>query len=84
MLDFAHFFEDKILRRNLKMKRKKMTSPFELPTFNGYTVDIRLKQFRKVEYGENPQIEFIDFDSEKGQELLLEMQEYFSSLFEEY
>jgi len=59
-------------------------TPFELPTFNGYTIDIKLKQFRKVEHGENPQIEFIDFDSEKGQELLLEMQEYFSSLFEGY
>ncbi len=61
-----------------------METPFELPTFNGYTVDIRLKQFMKVERGEAPKIEFIDFDSEKGQELLLEMQEYFSSLFEEY
>ena len=59
-------------------------TPFELPTFNGWTIDARLRQFRKVIRGENPQIEFIDFDSEKGQELLLEMQEYFSSLFEEY
>ena len=60
-----------------------MTSPFELPAFNGWTIDARLRQFRKVVHGENPQIEFIDFDSEEGQELLLEMQEYFSSLFEE-
>ena len=59
-------------------------TPFELPTFNGWTIDIRLKQFRKVERGENPKIEFVDFDSKEGQELLLEMQEYFSSLFEGY
>ena len=63
--------------------------PFQLPTYNGYTIDRRLRQFRKVscaahgDSGEFPGIEFIDFDSEKGQELLLEMQEYFSSLFEE-
>jgi len=59
-------------------------TPFQLPTFNGYTIDARLRQFRKVEHGENPQIEFIDFDSEQGQELLLEMQKYFRFLFEEY
>ena len=66
------------------MKKMENQTPFELPTFNGWTIDARLRQFRKVTRGENPQIEFIDFDSEKGQELLLEMQEYFSSLFEEY
>ena len=33
-----------------------------LPVFEGYTVDVRLKQFRKVK-GES--IEFIDFDSVK-------------------
>jgi hypothetical protein len=58
--------------------------PFELPTFNGWTIDARLRQFRKVERGESPKIEFIDFDSEEGQEILAEMQEHFSSLFEEY
>lgn len=45
----------------------------KLPEFNGYTVDEKLKQFRKVDRDE-PSIEFIDFDSEKGQELLDEMQ----------
>jgi hypothetical protein len=39
----------------------------ELPVFKGYTVDIRLKQFRKVEKGE---IEFIDFKSLQGDDLL--------------
>ena len=43
----------------------------ELPTINGYTVDERLNEFRKIEYGTEP--EFIPFDSEKGEELLLEM-----------
>lgn len=41
-----------------------------LPEFNGYTVDVRLKQFRKV--SSEPNIEFIDFDSEKGKTLLAE------------
>lgn len=58
--------------------------PFELPTFKGYTIDKRLKQFRKVTRGDNPQIEFIDFESEEGQELLEEMRSYFVELFEEY
>lgn len=38
-----------------------------LPTFRGYTVDVRLRQFRKVS---NRQIEFIDFDSDEGDKLL--------------
>ena len=37
-----------------------------LPVFRGYTVDVRLRQFRKVSDG----IEFLDFDSELGDELL--------------
>ncbi len=39
-----------------------------LPTFKGYTVDERLREFRKVEYGKH--FEFISFSSEKGQKLL--------------
>jgi hypothetical protein len=46
----------------------------ELPKFKGYTVDERLKQFRKVDR-EKPSIDFVDFDSEEGQELLEEMGE---------
>ena len=43
----------------------------QLPTFNEYTVDVRLRQFRRVTVnGENHSIEFIDFDSDEGQELL--------------
>ncbi len=43
----------------------------ELPTFKGYTVDQKLKQFRKVDKNK-PSIDFVDFDSEEGQELLAE------------
>lgn len=43
----------------------------ELPEFNGYTVDHRLREFRKLNYGELP--EFIPFDSKRGIELLEEM-----------
>lgn len=41
-----------------------------LPTFKGYTVDERLKEFRKVPYDKLP--EFISFESEKGSQLLTE------------
>ena len=40
-----------------------------LPTYKGYTVDIRLKEFRKAVWGE--EVEFIPFDSEKGQKLMM-------------
>jgi len=46
----------------------------ELPTFKGYTVDERLQQFRKVDR-DKPSIEFVEFNSEKGQELLEEYEE---------
>ena len=46
----------------------------KLPEFKGYTVDERLKQFRKVDR-KKPDIEFIDFDSEKGKKLLAEYEE---------
>jgi hypothetical protein len=45
------------------------TSPRQLPTFRGYTVDERLREFRKVTYG-NLNIEFVSFDSELGRQLL--------------
>ena len=43
----------------------------KLPEFKGYTVDERLKQFRKVDK-DKPSIDFVDFDSKEGQELLKE------------
>ena len=43
-------------------------SPIRLPEFNGYTIDFRLSEFRKVIYGKS--IEFIPFESRKGKKLL--------------
>ena len=45
----------------------------KLKTFNGYTVDVRLQEFRKIPYGKLP--EFIAFTSTKGQKLLALMHE---------
>jgi hypothetical protein len=42
-----------------------------LKVFNGYTVDLRLKQFRKANIGE--ELVFIEFDSKKGLALLNKM-----------
>jgi hypothetical protein len=42
-----------------------------LPRFKGYTVDARLRQFRKVH--KSGEIDFIDWDSEKGDEILMQM-----------
>jgi len=41
-----------------------------LPVFKGYTVDVRLKQFRKI--FKSGGIEFLDFDTEKGDKILTE------------
>ena len=43
----------------------------KLPEFKGYTIDERLKQFRKVDM-EKPSIDFVDFDSKEGKRLLKE------------
>lgn len=40
-----------------------------LKEFNGFTVDLKLKQFRKAKFGE--ELVFIEFDSDKGQKLLI-------------
>lgn len=45
---------------------------YQLPTFKDYTVDERLQEFRKVTRGEEPTIEFIPFDSDKGKRILEE------------
>ncbi len=39
-----------------------------LPTYQGYTVDERLKEFRVAIYGKK--LEFISFESSKGQKIL--------------
>lgn len=54
--------------------------PFELPTFRGFTVDPRLKEFRKVDRLKGG-LEFVPFNSPKGLELLDEMREYFTFLY---
>jgi len=43
-----------------------------LKEFDGYTVDLRLEQFRKVKPNHGA-VQFIDFDSPKGQRLLQKM-----------
>lgn len=50
----------------------------KLQTYKGWTVDYRLRQFRKVtmkngEIDFSVPIEFMDFDSYEGDELLAEM-----------
>jgi hypothetical protein len=42
-----------------------------LPTFEGCTVDLRLREFRRVH--EDDWIEFIDFDSDEGRAMLRRM-----------
>ncbi len=44
-----------------------------LPTFHGYTIDVRLKEFRKAEWDRLP--EFIAFESEVGRKILSEMED---------
>lgn len=46
--------------------------PYKLPTFRGYTVDERLREFRKMELGQPH--ETIPFDSPEGREMLQQMQ----------
>ena len=62
------------------MKKKKQfiegtsgTSPRRLPVFRGYTIDVRLREFRKLQYGKKS--EFIPFYSEKGFGLLQALSE---------
>jgi hypothetical protein len=40
----------------------------QLPTFNGYTVDVRLREFRKIT--SVSESEFVGFDSPEGDMLL--------------
>ena len=48
--------------------------PYQLPTFKGYTVDMRLREFRKATFGEK--IEFVPFDSPEGKELLGRLKQF--------
>ena len=49
----------------------------KLKTFKCYVVDLRLQQFRKLEYGKQPQ--FIEFNSPRGRKLLAQMHEEVTS-----
>ena len=44
----------------------------KLKEFQGYTVDLRLQEFRKMEYGKifGERLQFIQFTSPKGKKLL--------------
>jgi hypothetical protein len=42
-----------------------------LPLFEGFTVDLRLREFRRVH--DNGWIDFVDFDSEEGHAMLRRM-----------
>lgn len=59
-------------RSVIKLQEVKMVK--ELPKFKGYTVDEKLRQFRKVDKGK-PSIDFVDFDSDEGSKLLEEYEE---------
>jgi len=45
--------------------------PYILPTFRGYTVDVRLREFRRVL--PDCRLEFIPFHTPEGQQLLEEL-----------
>ena len=47
---------------------------YQLPTFKGYTIDMRLREFRKANIGE--EIEFVPFDSPEGKELLGRLKQF--------
>ena len=48
-----------------------MEGPTVLQVFEGYTVDYRLGEFRRVEWDAEP--EWIPFASDRGQELIAQM-----------
>jgi hypothetical protein len=50
------------------MERDGAALPRRLPVFEGYTVDERLAEFRKLDRGRLP--EFVPFSSAKGERLL--------------
>ena len=48
----------------------------ELPKWNGWTIDLKLKQFRRVGREGALGIEFVEFNSVEGREILKEYCEY--------
>lgn len=55
----------------LKFRPVNINGVSKLKKFNGYTIDFRLQQFRKVIYGK--EFKFIEFGSPKGIKLLEKM-----------
>ena len=55
-------------------------SPYILPTFKGYTVDMRLREFRRA----IPDVVFevVPFNSQKGKELLEELKTFAAQVIE--
>jgi deoxycytidine triphosphate deaminase len=52
-----------------------------LPKFKDYTIDVRLKQFRKVY--KTGEVEFIDMKSEEGDRILMQINGVDEKLFME-
>ena len=53
-----------------------------LPTFKGYTVDLRLQEFRRAKSG--PTLEIIHFLSLKGEKLFAEVEKFAEEVVEFY
>ena len=65
------------MKKNIKHKCLSDGVAKVLPVFNGYTVDVRLRQFRKAD--PKTGMEFIDFSSPTGDDML---EEYLGTLDE--
>lgn len=64
------------LRYRLDLAEEDKSGVKRLPSFLGYTKDDRLKQFRRVVMKDGePDIEFVPFNSPKGQDLLERIEE---------
>jgi hypothetical protein len=59
----------------LAYEPKEINGVRKLKEFKGYTVDLRVQQFRKIIYGKTfgERLEFIEFNSPKGKKLLAQM-----------
>lgn len=64
------------MKKHIKKECMSVAMVKVLPAFKGYTVDVRLRQFRKADPGKQS-IEFVDFSSPEGDDLL---EEYIGTL----
>jgi hypothetical protein len=65
------------------MEENDTAGPRELPVFEGYTIDVRLREFRLVNR-KNLTIEFVSFDSPKDRELLAKLNARRRAIMEEF